>query len=537
MPVRPPVADTTADTAADSTARRRKVLTLEDTVKAPLASPYLPAGMWSSASRTEWNREELFAAGALTLGELIAQVPGTTMMTTGFLMAPQVLAWHGDPAGIRLFVDGVEREEVTPRAGGITDFALIPLWSLEQVTIETTAGELRVHARTWRVDRTTASTRTDVLTGSENLNLFRGYFGKRSSGGVAVQFAAQQSSTASVPGMDGDGLGAMARLGWAGGHWSIDATMLRQGLNRNPGVRFPLTAPLKDAFPAFHGSSSLSYLRAAWRDPQADGPWAQVVAATVGAIKTHAPGAPPADSADTTASTGQYSVSGGVNRGGLRLSGVARFRSAAGKAEAMPALRAEWGSEWLTLSANAGRRFGGRAVWDVRGAVVARPWLRFSASSGVSRAGSDTLVSPRSGSAVDASVRLRGRWVTVGATTLAAGVVVAPVGLDTVMRTVGAPDGRAITLSVSGPLAGGFSFRTEAIEWDAATTFRPQTQARTRIWFESAFPEKFPRANFHLLAALLHDYRGALYVPRGTDGIGQTAKAFSVFGTLLEIRI
>lgn len=217
-----------ADTGSDSTAVLLRVLTADDTIKTPLASPYLPNASRSARTKTEWNRDELFAAGALTLGELVAQVPGATLMTTGFLMAPQVVAWHGDPAAVRLFVDGIEREDVTPRNAGVSDLALFPLWALEQVSFEITPGELRVHARTWRVDRTSPYTRTDVLTGSENLNLFRGYFGKRSTTGVAVQLAAQQASTASVRGLDGEGLGAMARLGWARGEWSVDATMIRQ---------------------------------------------------------------------------------------------------------------------------------------------------------------------------------------------------------------------------------------------------------------------------------------------------------------------
>ncbi len=39
------------------------------------------------------------------------------------------------------------------------------------------------------------------------------------------------------------------------------------------------------------------------------------------------------------------------------------------------------------------------------------------------------------------------------------------------------------------------------------------------------------------MAALKHEYRSRLFVPTGSDGLGQVSKASSVFGSLLEIRI
>ena len=519
------------------------MLTLDDTVKAPLPAPYLPGSLGTGVVPTSWNRDELFAAGALTLGELVAQYPGVTMMTTGYISAPEVLSWHGDQHGVRLFVDGVEREEVTPRNVGITDFTLIPLWSLEQVTLEATPGELRVHARTWRVDHTTPATRVDVLTGSENLNLFRGFFGQRSAKGLAIQLAAQQANTASVTGMDGDALGTMVRLGWASGPWSVDLTSLRQGLVRAPGIRNPRTTkPLKNALPAFDGSSSMTYLRAGWHDPQASGAWMQFVAATIAATKTHPKAstisaAAVADTADTTASHAQYSLSGGINRGGLRLSGSGRVRSANGKLEGAPAVRAEWIHNWLSVNAMAGRRFEGTGVWDARATAVPRDWLRLSASLGASQAGLDGGKATRAGSRVEGAVRWRDRWVSVGAVRLAGGVVSAPVELDTAMRAVRVPDGTAFTASFTGPLLRGWNASTDIIEWKSATTFRPQTQARTKVWFASSFKDKFPQGNFHLLAALTHEYRSQLFVTKGNDPLGQVTPGWSVFGTQLEIRI
>lgn len=499
-----------------------------------------------------WNRDELFASGALTLGDLLAQVPGVTLMSGGFILAPTVLAWHGDPGGVRVFVDGVEREEVTVRNGGVTDFALIPLMSLELVSLEETAGELRVHARTWRVDHTTASTRTDVLTGSENLNLFRGFFGKRASNGIALQLGAQQTSTLSVPGMDGQSLGAMARLGWAGGSWSVDGTMLRQGLNRNVGARFltPKSTEPPDgmAVPPYNGATSTSYLKVAWRNPESSGAWAQLVAATLGSALKHSStttagssltgSTTTSDSAangDTTASESQYTAQAGYNRGALRFTGIARLRSRDGASSTSPTLRAEYVRSRFSLSASGGTRFGGASVWDVRAQANPFDWFRVSATEGVSQpsGGGPT----RMGSSAMASLRIRDRWLGVGVIRLADGFVRGPVELDTVAQAAGVAAGSAITVSAGGPIWRSWSLQTDLVQWDAAAPFRPQTQVNTRLWFASDFHEHFPRSNFHLLVALNNEFRSRLFVPSADDPVGQVAKGYSVFGTLLEIRI
>ena len=519
-------------------------LTERDTLKTPITAAPVPITISARQGATHWNREELFAAGALTIGELLANVPGATLMAAGFMLAPTVVAWHGDPGGIRVFLDGVEREEVTLRNGGITDFVLIPLWSLEDVTLEETAGELRVHLRTWHVERTTPATRTDVLTGSENLNLFRGYFGKRAANGAVIQLAAQQVSSSSIPGMDGDALGAMARVGWAGGAWSVDGTWLRQGIERTVGGRYLVPdvvdagqAPDGLAVPAYSGATSLSYLRIGWRSAVDEGAWAQFVASTLGSTlkASKATGASATDSVDAAASQAQYTARAGINRGRVRLGLTTRLKSALGSTDVAPAGTAEFVDSTYALAATAGKRFSGASVWDVRGRVTPFTWLRLTATAGTSQrsGGAGTT----SGTSVDASLRIRGIWIGGGVRRVDDGVVLGPVELDTTINAVTVPRGSAVTFNLVAPIWRGWMLQTDALRWDSATPYRPQTQVRSRVWFASSFSEKFPRANFHLHAEVNQEYRSRLFVPAGSDGLGQVAKAYSVFGSLLEIRI
>jgi hypothetical protein len=482
-----------------------------------------------------WNRDELLGGGALTLGELLAQIPGVTLMTTGFLQAPAHLSWHGDPGGVSLVIDGIERDDLGPRNGGVTDFNTIPIWALEEVSIEETAGELRVHARTWRVERTTASTRTDVLTGSENLNLFRGFFGKRSAKGIAVQLAAQQASTISQTGMDGDALGGFARLGWSAGDWSIDGTVLRQGISRSVGARYTATdTPVEDGLPSLHGSALLAYLRAAWRNPATDGVWGQLTAATNQASKTNALSSPAADSADTTSSQGEYLAAGGINRSGLRLSGHLRARSRMGKLDVAPLARAEYSSGPLAISGSAGSRIDGGSVWNARAQFAPFAWMKASATTGMAPpAGSN---SPRLASSGDLAVSWGGRWASVGGRQVAAGRVIGVTGLDSTAVAADVPAATGIAFTAMGPIARGWNAQTEVVRWSSASFYRPQMRVRSRLWFASSFPEKIPGGNFHLLAALTHENQTVLIVP-GAEAGGQSTRAASVFGTLLEIRI
>ncbi len=537
-----------ADTTSTDSVSRRRELTEADTIKAPLPAPYVPATMGARSTSRHWTRAELFSSGALTVAELLERIPGVTRMAAGFIQAPSALAWHGDAGAVRLYVDGVEREDLTPRNAGVPDFQLIPLWSFEEVAVEETPGELRVHARTWRVQRTTAETRADVLTGSENLNLFRGFVGKRSANGLALQVAAQQAGTVSRPGMDGDALGSLVRLGWAGGDWSVDVSSLRQGINRSVGARYfipPATLQPK-ALPAFVGSSSLPYVRAGWRQPHATGAWAQFVAASVAAALTPENAASTsgttqtaADSADTTASQGQYTFTGGLNRalfrGQFRLSGTMRGRSQGGDFKLAPSVLAEWADARAQISVRTERRHTGTATWDVRGAASPLTWLRVSASAGVTEpmAGGGT----RAGQSADVAVRWRDRWIGGGMVKLASAAVPGLVEFDTAAIGATSPAGTAFKVSATGPVWRGWNASTEMTRWAASSSYRPQIEAHSRVWFASSFGNRFPKSNFHLSAGLIHDYRSQLYIPKGADPIGQVASAYSVLGTQLEIRI
>ena len=546
--VAPPTPDSAARASRDTVhqdsvpaARRR---TAADTIKQVIVRPPVPLSRDAGGARWHWTRDELFASGALTLGELLSVVPGVTWLTTGFISAPQVVAWYGDVGRTRFLVDGVELDALNVRNGSVLDLSAIPLWAFEDVQVERAGGELRVHLRTWNVERTTPSTRVDVLTGSENLNLYRGFFGRRLGNGAVIQVAGQQYSTLSRGGADGDALSALARLGWAGHGWSIDATYLRSGGTRNAGFRYLTSTPVANALPPFKGSESMAYLRLGWRDPSQSGPWAQLIASstksgesssssTATALTTTT--AVPGDSVDTTRARTQYVASVGANVGNLRLTATGRFRPVSGALNVAPSARVEYEAGWLGIGAYGERSMDSTIRSDVQLRLTPASWLHLSgaASHAAPSGGGVALTTLRA----EAALQLRGRWISGGFVSRSQSSLSAPIEIDTALRSVVTPAVTGLTLSVRAPLVAGWSLDVDAVNWDAAGAYRPQTQARSTLRFESSFLKKLPRGNFHLLVAGTLEYRSTTFVPKGTNPLGQSTPGASALSSLLEMRI
>ena len=128
----------TAHVRQDTTAKAAPV----DTIKAPIAHAEAPA-LPEVGGGYRWDRDALFASGALTLMELLERIPGATGFATSWMASPQTVSYVGDPKRVRVFMDGLEFDPLDTRAGGVLDLVEVPLWMLEEVRVERGAGELR----------------------------------------------------------------------------------------------------------------------------------------------------------------------------------------------------------------------------------------------------------------------------------------------------------------------------------------------------------------------------------------------------------
>lgn len=523
-----------------------------DTIKPPLTRAEAPPILEIGAPRI-YDRAALFATGALTLSDLLGRVPGLTEFTTGWLAAPSVVASMGDLRRIRIFLDGLEIDPMGRRAQGVAPVNELPLHALEEVRIERGAEEVRVYARSWRVERTSPYTRADIATGDQSTNLYRAFFGRRYAHGEALQVAAEQYSTQpnrQLP--SSSGLHIMARLGLTHGPWSADLFGERGDVDRAQWVGTGNAFDTRDTIPALETRRTTAYARIGNGDPD-QGRWFQILA---GSEAHH--GSPRITSTvattivyDTTAYENQYVVAGGMTALGARLSATQRIRTASGRTSRVLSGRASYEQPWLGVSllgetrsaldpyraeatvkltplsrvailASASRTGGGkfsRIFGDFRptpffgadGVLVPGSTAEFGALYDSTRVNRYELA-PRSNLRAEAGVRLRDVWVSAGVVRRGATTLLPPAEFDTAyarpraLRVEGEATGT--TLAVRGRLYKALNVDAWAIAWNDSTgLYRPRYQTRSELYIQTNLLNRFPRGNFGLLASLAHEYR------------------------------
>lgn len=520
----------------DSLVRRDSArLVVRDTIQPPLTTAEAPVLADPSGSFV-WDRRDLFSTGALTVQDLLERIPGVTTLRSGWISQPMVGAFLGDPGRMRVFLDGLELEELDPRMRGIWDLTQIPLWALDDLRVERGASEIRIYMRSWRVDRTTPYTRTDIYTGDQNTNLYRGLFGRRYRHGEVIQLAAQQYGT--DPGRNlesSDQLGILARVGIARKGWSADAALLRN--DRNRGRTF--TSALVDTIPAIQSTRSDMYARFGWGGGTTSrGPWVQALAS---ASKIAYGGQKASSSsgvsiADTSRFRSQYVVSAGYSLGPWRASVTQRYRAGLLRRVASPSARVGMETRLLTLSA-VGEGRGLDSTRRVEVSAVVRPlsFVFFGGSAG-SEQPQLAAVNARQFARAEGGVRLRDVWITGGVLQrpdikLRAPTIFYRAAVDTTEASV-----QGLFGTVRGRLWKSLYADLQGVQWtDSSSFYRPKYQARSELYVSTSLPQRFPSGNFHLLASAVHEYRSGSAIPLATGAV--ETSGYRTISTLLQVRI
>ncbi len=552
-----------------------------DTIKAPLSRADAPPILEIGAPRI-YDRAAIFATGALTLSDLLGRVPGLTEFTTGWFVAPSVVASHGDLRGIRIFLDGLEIDPLSRRSQGVSPVNDLPLHALEEIRIERGAEEVRVYARTWRVERTDPYTRADIGTGDQNTNLYRAYFGRRYAHGEALQIAAEQFSTQSARRLPSSGgLHVMGRFGLTRGRWSADLFAERSDYDRSAWVGTGGTADTRDTIAALQTRRTTAYARIGTGDPDR-GSWMQLLAAAEAHQGIPKPIGPVDTSnviPDTTSYESQYLLTGGTSVLGVRVSATERIRHGGGVSSFTPSARAELlrgplgislfaeGKSALrpsraeasvklapfsvvALTASASRTGGGRftrvfgderytPLFESDGTLLARPdsgRVGYD-STGVAR----FALAPRTNVRAEVGLRLRDVWVSGGVVRRGATTLLPAADLDRAAARSGAlriePEATGATLALRGRVYRAINVDAWAVRWNDSTgLYRPRYQSRSELFIQTNLLNRFPRGNFGLLSSLAHEYRSNGYFSTGSDSV-RIARGSRTLAFKLEIRI
>ena len=503
-----------------------------DTLKAPLARSEIPI-LVGIGEQYRWNREDLFATGALTLGELLDRIPGAVSFRSGWLGAPVHSAYIGDLSRVRVFYDGVEILPLDVRTGGLLDLTEVQIWTLEELAIERGADELRIYARSWRVQRTTSNTRTDVATGDEDTNLYRGFFGRRFRRGEALQFAAQQYGygTRDITLGSGDQLAIFGRLGWARGLWSVDANLVRGRRSRDPQRRLFSETEI----PRLNSNRTDAYVRAAYGDPD-DGVWLQAIAASLSfEEKTRGLGL---DSADTTSSRAQYVGAAGFSRGALRASLTSRTQVFEHMNRTALEGRIGLQSRYAALSLRLEQQPGDTgSVQEAALRLSPLGWIALTGSVARRLSGSGDVPDAITGRA-EAGLRIGRLWITGGAIARDTSTIVpAPIVYDTAYGPafdIDRPTG--IFGTARGRLFKAVHIDAFVVNWSKPGAYRPQLQSRSDVYIRTNWLGRFPSGNFSFLGSAGYESRDRVIFPR-RDGGFDVSSLYRAINARLEIRI
>jgi len=546
-----------ADSAAADSARARhladslRAIALArkaaDSIKAPLARAEVPP-LADIGERYRWGREELFASGVLSLGELLGRIPGVTGFASGWIPTPHTNTYVGDFRRIRLFYDGVEFDPLDVRIGPMHDFAAIPAWTLEEIVVERAAEELRVYMRSWRVNKTTPYTRADVATGDLSTNSYRGYFGRRFSNGLALQVGAQQYSTEDPKaGGDGDLLGILSRVGWAKKQWSADGVILRTRRSRTEQKREQTPIGSFSNLPGLDATRSDAYFRIGYGDSEGSR-WLQLIAATSRFAETNTKtattgteGSPTTpfigDTVDTIASRAQYVATGGIRFANTSLSATARYRTFNGRWYLTPAGRLSYDRGILAATVYAEQQ---ESDSTFRGDVSARlrllPFLAISGSLGQTRPIENNQRPKSLAYRGEVGLRVGQLWATGGIMQIDTTIVPAPRAYDTLYRNVTVGARKLTFATLRGKVWKGFGLDVVAHKWPAGEPYVPEYQVRSQLYASTSWLSRFPTGNFHVLAAVTHDYRTEVTFPVA-DGPPQRSSQYRTISTLLELRL
>ena len=555
MRVRPDSAHPRSDstkTAADTTGDSVSVLGLhpgdtatkipKDTIKAPIAHAEMPPVLGVGDQYT-WTRDEMFATGAVTLTQLLELVPGVTTFTTGNIASPQFAAYAGNPGRVRVFLDGMEIDNLDPRAGGALDLAELQLWSLEQVTIERGADELRIYCRTWSVQRTTTATRIDVLTGDQRTNLYRAFFGKRYEHGQLLQVGGQSYGTSSDQGVGGGNeLSLFGRLGWANKDWSVDGYYMHADRTRDTRQQDIGNALLEPEIPEQDRARIDMYLRLGRGDPDS-GVWAQAMVAHSN-FREHSDFSAlpdmPLDSADTVRTSTQYIVTGGLTRWGLRLSGAERYHRLQTGGVSATEVRASFEHRLLALSLYAERR-GGDSSSTEEATARLTPLPFFAVSGTVARRhggtalGDEDEVSAR----LEAGLKLHQAWFSAGIWRRAEAVVPGLIAFDTIYTSKATVAATGPFGSIRGKVWRDIGLNVWAVRWNSAGYYRPQLQSHEELYIDTQWLKRFPSKHFRLIAGIAHEYRQDVIFPiaNATESLSDPNGIAAVFSHAIVGRI
>ena len=144
-------------------------------------------GVW------EWDREALLGNPALSLAQLLDQVPGTIALRGGDFGTPTIVTAFGGGGGrVRVYVDGFE---LTPLRAGAPDLAQVGLAGFQHIRVRRSVDGLRVDLTSIEIDDPRPYSLVEVGTGDLQTNMLRATFSHPLALGGSLAFTLDRLDT------------------------------------------------------------------------------------------------------------------------------------------------------------------------------------------------------------------------------------------------------------------------------------------------------------------------------------------------------
>jgi hypothetical protein len=207
---------------------------IPDTLRPPPHLPRYPEPErtgWAAA-RWDWSRDDLLRYHGMSLLELLERTPGLVVTRGGGSGKPAGAASLGQGGGrLRVFRDGFELD---PLSTATLDLQHIGLLDLDQVRVERSLVETRIHLRTLHLEDLRPLSGVEVGTGNFNARFLRAMF-SRPAFGHSVITAAYDVSSAGGFRLPEPSSFTSARLRWdlgLGPSTGLQLEYVRNGLTR-----------------------------------------------------------------------------------------------------------------------------------------------------------------------------------------------------------------------------------------------------------------------------------------------------------------
>ncbi len=190
--------DSLADTV-DYTARFIEAQEQEG-VRIPVLQHPGAQGPGPALTRVVFNRDSIEWGHAVTVGDLLAQIPGVYLWRGGFIGRPEPVNYQGRGAtSAEYYLDGLPYVAAGVDSIGV-DPALFSLSFLDRIEVERWPGAIRVELYTRRHDRRAPRSRLGIARGERNFARYEAELERRFASGIGFVISGDYLSSPTASG-------------------------------------------------------------------------------------------------------------------------------------------------------------------------------------------------------------------------------------------------------------------------------------------------------------------------------------------------